>query len=61
MTTINLGQNIVNEFTKLSNYRFSYGMFAADFSQFSSIIVKICLLVGRSGTCRHFQAFQELP
>ena len=56
-----LGQNIVDKFTGISKIVLSIECFTADFSQFSSITVKICLLGDLLGSRRHFQAFQRFP
>ena len=54
----NLGQNIVDKFTKLSIIGLSMECTTADFLQFSSTDVKICYFRGRQSTCCQFQAFQ---
>ena len=54
----NLGQNIVDKFTKLSKIGFSMERFTADFLQFSNATVKIYLLGGRLDTHVQFQAIQ---
>ena len=42
----NLGQNIVDKFMKLSKIGFYIECVTADFSQFTSTPVKVCLVVG---------------
>ena len=56
----NLGEDIVNKFTKLSTISsvFHRRFFIADFSQCSGASVEICLLVRQLGTPLYFQAFQ---
>ena len=49
----NLGQKIVDKFTKLSKICFSMECLTADFSRFSYANVKTCLLRDRLGT--HYQ------
>ena len=56
--TYNLGQKIVDKFTKLSKISFLIEWYTADFSRIFSTNVKICLLDGRLGTCHQIQAFQ---
>ena len=46
----NLGQNIIDKSTKLSNIGFSVECFTADFLQFCSTTVKTFLLGGRVST-----------
>ena len=55
---LNVGQNIVDKYIKLSKVGFSMECFTADFLQFLSTTVKICLLGGRLDTCHQFQALQ---
>ena len=43
----------------LNKIVFSIEYFTADFSQFSSNIVKICFMVNRLGNRHEFQAFQR--
>ena len=47
-TNYNLGQGIVDKFTKLSKIGFSMECLRADFSQFSCANIEICLLSGYS-------------
>ena len=49
---------MADKFTKLSKACFSMEYFTADFSGFSSIYAKSCLLGGRLCTRRQIQAFQ---
>ena len=46
----NLGQNMVDKFTKLSKINFSMGCFTADILQFPNTTVKSYLLGDRLGT-----------
>ena len=62
-TEFNLGQNIVDKFTKLSKINFSIEYFTAHFSQFSSAIDRICLLGDRLGitiNSKHFKDFLKI-
>ena len=52
-----LGQGNADKYTKLSRIYFSMECFKADFSQFLSTSVKICLLGGCLGTLHQIQAF----
>ena len=54
----NLGQNIVNKYTKLTKLGFTTECFSHDFLQFPGTIVKIWLLGYRLVTCDKLQAFQ---
>ena len=54
----NLTQNIVEKFTKLSEIGFPIECFTADFSLFSSTIVK-CLLDAWMGTHYQFRNFRN--
>ena len=54
----NLGQEVVDKFTKLSKTVFSMECFTADFLRFFPENVKIWLLGGRLGTRHQIQAFQ---
>ena len=55
----NLGQNIVDKLTKLSELGFSMECFTVNLVQFSSKTIEIFLQGGRLGTCHQFQTFQE--
>lgn len=56
-----LGQNTLDKLTKLSQIGFSIQFFPADFSQFSSTIVKIYFLGDQPGNRNQFQAFLKFP
>ena len=43
-------RKIVDKFIKLSKIGFSVEYFTGDFSQFSSVFLRICLVGGRLGT-----------
>ena len=55
----NHGQNIVDKLMKLSKIGFSMECFTADFLQFFSATVKICLWDSRLGNCHQFKACQR--
>ena len=54
----NIGQKVVDKFTKLSKKGFSMECFTADFCNFLPITIKIWLLGGWLGTHHQIQAIQ---
>ena len=59
MPDYNLGQKIVDKFTKLSKTDFSVECFIGDFLRFFAINVKVFLLGGRLVTSHKIQAFHR--
>ena len=57
----NLQQNIVDKFTKLRNIGFSREYFTADFLQFWSTTVKICLLGSRLVAFPSIPSISDIP
>ena len=57
LAVYNLGQEVIDKFTKLSNIGFPMECFIADFLQFFTV-KRQNLLGGRVGICYQIQAFQ---